>query len=423
MLNSILALALALNPQAAPEPLAILHATVISSERDGPLPDATVLIAGGRIVSVGASAEVPVPDGFRPVDASGLFLSPGFVDAHVHLPGEGAEFPPEETERVLAAYLDAGVTTLRVPRGAPEHLELRARIERGELAGPRLVISTPPISGRSPLPVADAAARFAEWADAGYDFVKYLSGVPESEYVELVRLAREAGLDWTGHAPAGGLNAVLQSGQLGLEHASAIVRGTADLDADARKTLFESLGANGLFLCPNLLYYETLSDRPRLAQLRARPGLDDCPDSIVAAWVAEREQPDPSRASWTAIVERFDPLLPELRQAGVRIVISPSAGPFIAPGPSYVLEIRRLARAGMDPRSLFRSATIEGAACCRLEASIGTVEAGRLADLVLLTDDPSLDLDAYTAPSAVVHGGSWRAIAEHLQEPTETSAR
>ncbi|MDA1263532.1 MAG: amidohydrolase, partial [Planctomycetota bacterium] len=124
----LLALTAVVQEPEAP-PIAIIHVTVLPMHTDQRLTDHTVIVAGERILAVGPTADIEVPEGARVVDGQGQFLMPGLVDFHVH-----TYF---ETDHKL--FLANGVTTVRNLFGNPMHLALRARLESGELLGPTLL--------------------------------------------------------------------------------------------------------------------------------------------------------------------------------------------------------------------------------------------------------------------------------------------
>lgn len=398
-------LLLAPTSQAVPSgDLLIRQVHVASPGEAAAQPDRDVWIKDGVIVRIepsGSGDEAEAAWDGAVIEGEGRFLAPGFVDAHVHLPPLGGELPPEHIEREMALHLLHGVTTLKVTRGKPEHLPLRERIDAGDVLGPRLYVSTPPLSRRAPLSPEDAPKQFAEWSDAGFDFVKYLSGASEDDYAALVEAAHGAGLAWTGHGPDGGLAAALASGQMGIEHATPFTS-EARLDEEAFASVCAGLGERGVFVCPDLLFYERLSDRLNRDEVR---DLEFVPAAEVASWDEECKLPDPRRPKYAEVVDSFIAELPRMHAAGIRLLVSPGSGPYIVPGAGFAEEVELLSRSGLSPEELLRAATWNAAASLGLEATSGRVAPGQRADLVLLDRDPLKDATAYLHVSGTVLAG------------------
>lgn len=135
---------------------AFVHASVVPMDREAVLADHTVLVEGDRIVAVGPSASVPVPENARVVPAEGKFLLPGLVDAHMHLDSFTGARRDFGDGLVFLAY---GVTTVFNLRGQPEHLAWKKRVEAGELVGPQLFNSGEFVNEPRPQPGRAARPR------------------------------------------------------------------------------------------------------------------------------------------------------------------------------------------------------------------------------------------------------------------------
>lgn len=123
--------------------IAFVGANVLPMDRETVLAEHTVLVRDGRILEVGPTADVEVPEGAQRIDARGRWLMPGLAEMHGHVPG-----PDDETyaEDVLFLYVLNGVTTVRNMAGHAYHLSLRDRIAAGELVGPTLFAASPWLS-------------------------------------------------------------------------------------------------------------------------------------------------------------------------------------------------------------------------------------------------------------------------------------
>ena len=160
---------------------------MLTMTSDRPLKNATVVVRGGRIAAVGPAGSTPVPSDARRIDGRGMFLMPGLIDMHAHLFAD--EYAPESAAPAeLALYLALGTTSARLQIGRPQHLELRQGVREGTVAGPRLWVSSPQLSGDSganTLLVRNAAeARAAVRAAnaSGYDFIKLTTNITPDVY-------------------------------------------------------------------------------------------------------------------------------------------------------------------------------------------------------------------------------------------------
>ncbi|MDJ0868447.1 MAG: amidohydrolase family protein [Myxococcota bacterium] len=368
---SLLAVALAL--AAAPgcaesddagRPLAIERVSVLPMDAARVLADHTVLVRRGRITALGPAAEVAVPWHARRLDGRGGFLLPGLADMHVHLTAEAE----------LGRALDAGITLVRNMRGTPRHLDWRARIERGELVGPRLRTAGPYVDGDPPFHSGSAVVRDAEAARAevrrqraaGYDFIKVYGGLSPDAFAGLVAGAHEAGLPLVGHVPdAVGLEAVVAAGLRSIEHAEELTHSFVWSGPGRLRALAARMRERELWLCP------TLHEHAAFA---------------------------PAAVHRTRLE-----LIGALHAAGVPLLAGTDAEPA-----ALVHELRQLVAAGLSPYQALRAATIEPARALGLASELGTVEPGKRADLVLLDADPLRDVGAIARVRGVVVRGRWR---------------
>src|SRR5215510_7381309 len=196
LLEACAALILAAAPASADKPtLALVGGQVIDGYEGPPIRDGVVLIAGNRIVAVGPRAEVAVPPGTTVIDTEGMSVLPGLMDMHVHLMIIGhadyehwdktyeSRFRAEIMPIAARQLLMSGVTTVR-ELGAPleDILDVKKRIEKGEIPGPRLFVSGPFIQHKPYFEwesrfrwgvngPQDARAKVQKLTDAGVDFI------------------------------------------------------------------------------------------------------------------------------------------------------------------------------------------------------------------------------------------------------------
>lgn len=469
--------------RAAPEPpaqrLAIVHATLIDATGAPPLADATVVISGDRIAAVGPAAQVAVPAGARIVDARGKFLIPALWDMHVHLANQpGAELPSPPLARLLLAH---GVVGARDMGGDWDRIvALRRALVAAEVPAPEILAPGPfldaphdPDPAWMPIPdPAAAPAAVARVAALGVDFLKVQAGLSPESFAAIAREAARAGLPFVGHIPeAMTALAVVRAGTRSIEHLSPALPGDAGLmrgcsaaeepllrelaewsayaaspDADpgeARRrqralqakhleewdrgrmeALFREMKERGTRVVPTLVWSQSFRPLGPDDDGRGVP-LDLWPAAYRERALAGRRGAIEATGSDgfelnRRIARRSQDLVGEMHRAGVAILAgTDAADAFVVPGFSLHQELELLVGAGLSPLEAVQSATLAPARFLGREASQGTVEAGKRADLLLLDADPFADIRNTRRIAALVVGGRLldRAALDRLLQP------
>ena len=416
--------------------IAITRVSVIDVDTPLSRSDQTVVIQGNRIVRVGASGSVAVPAGARIVDGRGKFLVPGFWDMHVHTAISGGR-------DLLSLYVANGVTGVRDMAGDWDTLKSwRSEIGRGQLVGPRIIASGPYLEGGD-VPIPHLLARNAAEASAGVDslialgvdFIKVHSQLNAESYFAIARRARERGVVFAGHVPrVVGSAAASDSGQKSIEHLLGIPAECTPADSIAlqpRYTVQSAIGRcssedlgplyakfvrNGTYVTPTFTAQVEVAVWPT----RAVPGdsLAHYLPKAVRDYVAQIfPMPDsiPPNADSVgrAMLEKRLRQAAAMQHAGVHILTGTDA-PLRNSPPGFGLheELMLLVRGGMSPSEALRSATLEPARYFGMLDSLGTIAAGKLADLVLLDANPLQDIRNSRRISAVVANGRLYAGAE-----------
>lgn len=430
--------------------LAIVDAAIVDVEGGEVLPNRTILVDGNRIAAVGPSAELEAPDGAAVVDAAGRYVIPGLWDAHVHsAAGVSWHFP------LLVAH---GVTSVRnLHTTVDTALELTSSIKRriasDELLGPRFLANGPIIDGPPPSWPGTVVAGTPEegraavdsLADGGADFIKVYDNLRPEVYEAIMAAARERGIPVDGHVPMlVPSEEAAAAGQRTMEHTSGITMGCSTA-ADSLRTEFRGLlqrmptmsapdpvmgfftlvraagATRDLELCERTArsYAENeVAVVPTLI-LRARD-----PAGLVADSTRMALLPPDVRGIWAgmvaggpspiaAVMEGAEWTAPGntrlLHEAGVPVLAGTDLGnPFLIPGLSLHKELSLLVNeAGLTPLDALRAATITPARTFGLADSLGVVAVGKLADLVLLRENPLADVAATRSVEGVVLNGRW----------------
>jgi imidazolonepropionase-like amidohydrolase len=429
------ALALAACSRPAPKPaappadtaLAITHVTVVDVAAGQPVADRTVVVRGGRILRVGAAPGMVIPAGATVVDGRGKFLIPGLWDMHVH-----ALFDAEVARSFLPAFVSYGVTGVRDMGGKINVMRAaRFAVQAGTLPGPRIIAAGAILDGPQPVDPTvslavgtpeDARAAVDSLAAYGADFIKVYTLLPRAAYFAVLREAARLHLPVAGHVPADvTTREAADSGQRSIEHLRDEVEPLCAAVDAACDRLLDTLRAHGTWLVPTLVVLRVkalLNDTVVLHD----PRLASVPDLVRGGWETIREgKADRPAAYWREKRVRYLgelALTGEAWKRGVPLLAGTDAGAlYTYPGSSLHDELAQLVRAGLDPAAALRAATLGPAEFLGATDSMGTVAAGKVADLVLLDADPLADIANTQAVRAVVLRGRLldRAVLDSLR--------
>lgn len=439
-LVAALVLSVSLSGQPAETVVAVTNVTVIPMDRERSLPDHTVIIRGTQIAEVGPSARVQVPAGATRVDGRGKFLMPGVGEMHAHIPGGTAS--DAYMEGVLRLFVANGVTTIRGMLGDPRHLPLRARVAKGDVIGPTIYTTGPSFNGNSVTSAEVGVKMVQDQKAAGYDLLKIHPGVPRQAFDAVAAEANRLGIQFAGHVPADvGLERALTAKFRSIDHVDGYFEYAVKADAPVDRNAPGFFGANfaahldearlkkavadtkaaGVWIVPTqgLLDIFMSSDTPD--QMRKKPGVEYMPAQIVDGWVKQRTaflaQPDFSAATNQRFLGERRKLLKALHDAGVDIAMgSDAVQTFSVPGFSIHNEMVAMARAGLTPYQIYVTGTRNVARFFGREKEVGTVEVGKIADLVLIDADPLADVANFARQTGVVVRGRWFTRVDLLQK-------
>ncbi len=409
-MQRMMSLALALSLSACASNVTVFRdADVIPMTSREVLHHQSVVVKGARIVSVGDAASTQVPFRAHVIDANGMTLMPGMMDAHAHLPV--ADEPGLPMDEYLFFEMARGVTTVRAMRGDAQQLALAHRIDRGEVEGPTLLVSCPPIGDH--LSAADARRLFPAYKRDGYAFVKYLGGTTVAEYDDLTAIAKENDLRVMGHVTKDvGLAHAVAAGQCDVEHLSPIVREFHD-DPAKLDAAIAAMAANHVAHTPDIVWYLVQFGQRTLDELEKVEGLEYVPEKLHREWhdsIAKNADPA-KQEKWKGEIAAYLPLLKKMNDAGVPLLVSAADGEYIVPGFSMADEMRVFASAGIEPIDILRAATRNGAEAAG-QHDWGTIGPGQRADLVLLAASPLDDISNVGKVEGVMVRGRWMPKGE-----------
>jgi imidazolonepropionase-like amidohydrolase len=401
----------------AQPPVVIRNVTVIPMTGPERLARRAVVIRDGRIARIGSEGQVSVPMGATIVDGTGRYLIPGLLEMHAHT--------SKSRGSALGLYVAHGVTTIR-DQGS-EHAEVlrwRREIRAGSRVGPRMLIAGPYLESlrniermrrdppesrvepfeRARIPIgspADARRVIDSLAGLELDHFKIRTVQDRETYLALAEAIHARGKRLVGHVVTSSATTLLEARQDGVDHAFPF--SLDSLPVADRMTFWRELASRDVGVVPTLVTVTESGFRP-LEYYRAlvtdaggnlhplRPYLSRF---MLLDW---REQVDELVPERRGFLDRLWPTwlrqVREMRQAGVRLMTGSDVAVLnVFPGHALHEELRLFVDSvGMSPLEALASATRKPAEWLGLADSVGTIESGKVADLVLLDADPVMSI-------------------------------
>jgi len=455
-----------------PASIALVGATVVDGTGAPPRTDAVVVLSHGRIACVGPKETCSFPDPTIEIDLHGKWVTPGLVDAHVHFSQTGwADGRPDSldvrdlypyaevedrldrhAERFFDAHLCSGTTTVFDVGGypwtfdLPRRAEARGRAPRVRVAGPLLStwdfwLNLPAerqfLYLASPQGVRDQVTYLKQ---RGAEAVKvWYIPIEERPAEEMAAVVRKAGEE----AARAGLPLIVHATSLDLAKtalragAHYLVHSVGDRPVDEEfLRLAREVGA---VYCPTLTVARGYLRMDQAALAGKSPEIDD-PHGCVDPWTRARiartaDLGDRVRATGLTaerLAARDRALagretvearnLVAVHAAGIPVAMGTDAGnPLTLHGPSVYAEMEAMEAAGLSPMEVLVAATRGGAKAMGLDEEIGTIEAGKAADLLVLDADPTASASAFRTVEKVIRAGTVYEVKD-LAAPTSSKA-
>jgi imidazolonepropionase-like amidohydrolase len=416
-------------PAAQGSATAFIGVSVLPMDKDAVLSDQTVVVADGKIASIAASGTAKVPAGAVKIDGKGKYLMPGLGELHAHIPGGNA--PDADIERTLFLYVANGVTTIRGMLGHPRHLVYRERVAKGDVLGPRIYTSGPSFNGNTAKTPEAAAAMVIEQQKAGYDLLKIHPGVPRDAFDAMAAKADELEMPFAGHVPqAVGLARALEAKYRSIDHLDGYVEAlvpnagasqtfgvnlVAQADESRIPALVKATRAAGTWQVPTeILLVNWLNDVDPQT-MAAWPEMKYVAPQTLTNWIAQKQgmaakYPQADRQKLLALRRK---IIKALHDGGVPFALGSDAPQtWNVPGFSAHRELGALVAAGLTPYQALKSGTANVGTYFGTQASVGTVAAGKRADLLLLDANPLTDIANSSRIAGVMVNGRWLSKAD-----------
>lgn len=428
-----------------PSAIIINNITIIDVTGGPPKLHRTVVVRNGKVEEVRYfEAGKGKPPGVQ-VNGTGKYLIPGLWDMHVHM--VFGDWFPRSKEIALPLFVTNGITGVRDMGGELAVLQQwRKQISAGTLIGPRIVMAGPMLDGpepRFPSSIAiktpdDGRRAVDDLKQRGVDFIKLQSLIPRDAVLAIADEAQKENIPFEGHVPdAVRASEASNAGQRSFEHLIGIFEAASPLEDEFLKggkgpgkflasydpgraaKLFALLAKNQTWQCPTLVWERggnliELSDFSKDTRAKYVPAdWKDVTWKRFADQVTHEFNTDdlPTRRRF---VEKELEVVKAMHDAGVPFLAGTDTPPgvYIFPGFSLHEELQRFVAAGFTPMEALQTATLNPAKFLGLEDRLGTIDKGKLADMVLLDANPLDDIRNTQKIAAVIVNGRYLSRAE-----------
>ncbi len=413
---------------AAPSVIVIEGGTLIDGTGASALSGTRILIEDGRIQEIGQRGDLSIPAGARVIEAAGKYIIPGLIDSHVHY----------DMPWLHRLYLANGVTTVRDLGGSIERLvTLREEISVGNLMAPRMFISGMPINPGSVRAMnLNSSREMAEkLVEAGVDGIK-VTGYTTDELREIVEVAHANGLIVYGHTGpkrgnrGPGARLAIEAGLDGIEHALGILEDAMDqavpvpadydpfdsshifrywygrmhtvVNSTTVGELVQLMVEEDVYFAPTLNNFMRNFVQRNTPEVESDPNLKYIPEDEPDRFGRFTEE---DRQEWRKTMELMKEATYKFHEAGGLLINGTDSPGAALPGWSLHQEMELFVEAGLTPMEALLATTLNNAKVLGKEDELGTIEAGKYADLVILDADPLLDITNTQEIHLVIKGG------------------
>ncbi|WP_375580570.1 amidohydrolase family protein [Marivirga tractuosa] len=409
--------------------LIILNSTIVDVQNNQLLENQFIAIKGDTIFSTGSMKEMSDFDSRESMDLQGRYAMPGLWDNHVHFRG-GTDLIAENQD-LLGLFPKFGVTTVRDAGGdmTPAVMGWAKKINQKELLGPQIFTSGPKLDG--PKPAWEGSIKIENQNDIemaldslesiNVDYVKIYDGSLSAEnFYSIIKATEKRGMKVTGHMPmSADFKKAVDLGMDGSEHMYYIMKAcspkadsltelglgygmmetiTDTYDEQMAYEFFAELAQKQVYITPTLYIGKVLSN---LADEDHSTDtlLSEIGVGIQKTFEGRVESAKRAKSSGSQMREKVSNLAKEMIRpmfdAGVPILAGSDCGPFnsfVYPGEALWGELFNLVEAGLTPAEALKTSMIYGPAFFRMEDQYGSLEKGKVADIIILKENPLDDI-------------------------------
>ncbi len=407
--------------------LIIKDITLIDGTGSKPQRHSTIVIKNRRIKGIYFKQNIQTPPGSRVINGRGWFLIPGLFDTHAHVtflrrPKYFSGYDRSTSEQVLKIMLAHGITTIRNP-GAPSApaVALRNDVENKNIIGPKIYTAGELINWGNEKSEVDVRSEIRRQAAYGVDYIKVYSRITPMLLAAAVDEAHKRGLKVIGHLGTTTPTEAVRLGIDGIEHGSTwsisllpnekrsrYIRQRKqvgymlsrldwlewiDLDGTEMQEMISTIASSKVPLTPTLIAYAT-KFMGNESHYRNRPDIQITPKPILETWKnALNNWTEKDFRRGTQLWPKMLKLIKKYFDSGVLLMTgSDLPNPWVIPGVSLHDELELLVKAGIPPLDAIQSATRNSAEGLGILFDVGTVEAGKIANLTVLGHDPIADI-------------------------------
>jgi imidazolonepropionase-like amidohydrolase len=408
--------------------IVILSVNVVPMHSEQILKNQTVIIKDGKILALGKNLKYAKNASL--IDAKGKYLIPGLGEMHAHVPPVDDLEPSKE---VLFLFAANGITTIRGMLGHPRHLELRSKINSGEILGPRFFTTGPSFNGLSVKTAEYGAEMVRKQKEMGYDFLKLHPGLTKETFAAIASTAKEVGIPFVGHVShAVGVWRAIDAGYSSIDHLDGFVEGLVEKSEAMSE---QQVGLFGMFVAdqadltqiPKLMKglkekniwvvpTQSLADRWFDSSFTADSFKND-PDSkymraeTTNQWIDSKKNLVANELYTADKLENYNKLrrklIYECQKNGVGLLLGCDAPQiFNVPGFSTHNELQYLVASGLTPYEALRTGTVNVASYLKIP-NAGVIKPGAVADLILIAGNPLKDISQTKKVEGVMLRGQW----------------
>ncbi len=387
--------------------------------------NANLVINNGKILSINGE----IPKNVKIINGENKWLIPGLIDIHVHLPTDlnlKSKTPTQKPDinfniqDLMTPFIANGVTTILNLDANVESFHQRKQIENGNVIGPRMAVAAlidsdngsgkranTPEEGRQTVRIAK---------DDGYEFIKLYSGLNAETYQAIIEEANRQGMKTIGHIPNVFQNEIEKAFVPNFNlvaHAEEFSKSADKYDYQEALKFAKIAKQNDTWVSPTLTAMDWIANQTSsLTRLKASKTIKFSHPLLQSKWLTANsyhKKSSPERIAYFNKLVEFQVLLVKaFKEVGVPILAGTDVGVAgVVSGFSLHDELELLVQAGLSPEEALSCATRLNAIWLGMDKEVGTIEENKLADLVLLDENPLVKIENTRKIAGIFTNGVW----------------